>query len=297
MKKNLLIIPSLCTILAHAMETNSFSIMHYGTIINLTKQSLSTVVNNVDLVIVGKYEQQLLQFSPPDFSYTPGKMYYADNTIYTKNKEYDSDSDDDTYKPFTEENRTLLRKGSEQKITSNIVIQIVEPRISQINWYRDPRTNQPTPSPHYAVTRPDKNDPFWSNNLTFDGVQAIIAASKDLALCYITALTDGLYQLSDKKDKSIALATLSADVGFPREKAAPIAVREVLTFVRNNPQAYARIELFVKKRSEFTLYKKLLNAYWERICPLYCAHKDQDNLLSNVPRDIIDYVTWLMMNR
>lgn len=293
MKKNLLIIPSLCTILAHAMETNSFSIMHYGTIINLTKQSLCTVVDNVDLIIVGRHEQQLLQFSSPNFAYTPGEMYYADNTIYTKNKEYDSDSDDDTYKPFAEENKKLLRQETEQKIISTIVIQIAEPRIPQIIWYRDPRTNTPTPTPHYETTRPNKNSPFFSHHLTFDGAQAIIEASKDLALCYATALTDGLYQLS-KKDKSIALATLSADVGFPREKAAPIAVKEVLTFVRNNPKAYARIELFVKKRSEFTLYKQLLNAYWERICPLYYAHKDPNNLLSNVPRDIIDYITWLM---
>ena len=62
---------------------------------------------------------------------------------------------------------------------------------------------------------------------------------------------------------SIALPALSTDVGFPREQAAPFAVAAILQFIKDFPNAYDRIELFVKKRSEFELYKNILMQYAE----------------------------------
>jgi len=72
-------------------------------------------------------------------------------------------------------------------------------------------------------------------------------------------LNEALKIVADKQQKrSIALDALSTQTGFPREKAAPIAIKAVLDFIQENPDAYDVIQLFVKKRSEFDLYKKLL---------------------------------------
>jgi len=91
------------------------------------------------------------------------------------------------------------------------------------------------------------------------GNAAIEEAGKDLAACYQEALDIVLKKLlEDKKEKNIAFSTLGADVGFPREKAAPIAVKAIVEFIQHNSGAYDVVELFVKKRFEFALYKELL---------------------------------------
>ena len=73
--------------------------------------------------------------------------------------------------------------------------------------------------------------------------------------------SEGLKSLVNKKEKSIALPALGTAVDFPRDKAALIAVPEIIKFIKNNPNAYDRIELFVKKQSEFEVYQTLLNFY------------------------------------
>jgi hypothetical protein len=138
---------------------------------------------------------------------------------------------------------------------------------------------------------------------TFYKNQAIIAASNDLPLCYTNALTEGLKYFPNsseenndsKKNKSIAFPTLSADVGFPRDKAVPITLTSITNFIRNYiSDGYDRIELVVKKRSEFAAYKKFLINYWQKPCLLILAHQDNKHFLYTIPRELLDFILRLM---
>ena len=93
-----------------------------------------------------------------------------------------------------------------------------------------------------------------------EGQKAIKKASKDLYACYINVLKEGLRIAADKKEKSIALPLLSVELGFPSEQAAAIIVKAITDFIKSNAEGYHYIELFVKKRSEFELYQKLLDS-------------------------------------
>lgn len=126
---------------------------------------------------------------------------------------------------------------------------------------------------------------------------AISEASKDLIRCYEETLTLGLP--IDGTQKSIAIPTLSADVGFPRVLAATLALTVITDFIRNNPNkpdrnAYNRMELLVKKNSEFTAYVEFLKNYWRKPTILILAHKDSDHFLFGIPRDIIDRILQFM---
>lgn len=295
MKKSMILTTSLLTFFTHTMENdNHFVIVLYGTTITLSKKSLCDVANTVNLLIIGKHEQQLLSHHTFNKFYRPGNMHYRGDILY-KSKDDESASDDETYKPFQEENRSALWKNVTQEQTSSTIIEVAEPCILEDGWYRDRLTGKLRPIFSYNVERPNKINTVSRWNFT--GNNAILEASKDLALCYEEALTLGL--TIGLAHNNIALATLSADVGFPREKAAPIALTVMTNFIRCNPNiphcnAYDRIELFVKKRSEFAAYKTFLINYWKNPCILYCAHKDKNHFLFDIPREIIDYILQLM---
>lgn len=89
------------------------------------------------------------------------------------------------------------------------------------------------------------------------GGKALEEASLDFIACYQTVLKEG----RERYKKSIALDALSTQVGFPREIATPNAVGTILLFINNWPNAFDRIELFVKKRSDFEMYKNILQQY------------------------------------
>jgi O-acetyl-ADP-ribose deacetylase (regulator of RNase III) len=94
-----------------------------------------------------------------------------------------------------------------------------------------------------------------------EGQEAIEQASKDLYACYINVLKEGLRIMADKKEKSIALPLLSVELGFPSKQAATVIVNAITDFIKSNPEGYNCIELFVKKRSEFELYQKILSLF------------------------------------
>jgi hypothetical protein len=293
MKKNILLIACLVILFTHPMERiDHFSVKLYGTIINVSKQSLRNVAGTVGCVIVGKHQQQLLDHildekqkcirnSPPfNKFYHPGLIHLQD-AIFYKNENDESNSDDDTYKPFEEENKfTLTQVVPQQK--GQKIVGVTEPYITLDGWYQDHLTNQLVPCFRYRKTKSRKE-------LTLYKEEAIAEASKDLRWCYENALMTGIIHTS------VAISTLSADIGFPREKAVPIALTEIINFIRNYaPRIYDRVELVVKKRSEFAAYKKILIDYWQKPCLLILAHKDENHFLHNVPREILDSILQLM---
>ncbi len=300
MKKTVILTACLSNLLTHSMENPDqnknkfFSIVLYRTTINVSKTPLYDIANKVDQIIVGKHEQQLLTDDIFDIFYQPGIMDLRGN-ILCKHTDDESDSDDETYKPFQEENRSKLWEKIIEKDTPS-TIGVAEPCILSHGWCNDYETKKQIPIPCYKVQRFNKDNPK-TESWTFYRDHAILEASKDLILCYEEVLTLGLP--IDGTKKSIAFPTLSADVGFPREKAAIIALTTITNFIRNNPNipnhnAYNRMELLVKKRSEFTAYVEFLKNYWRKPGILILAHTDADHFLFEIPRDIIDYILQLM---
>ena len=290
MKKNILILACTFISFAHGMETNNFSIKIYGTIINVTKGPLHVLSNNI--CVVGQHQQQLLEeFSNIGKYYTPGELSCSHTLNYIENIYSENSSDDDTYKTFEVENRYKLLGNAQTLDTKSAVIRVTEPCISSAGWRRNPQTDKLIPIISYTIHRFDKN--HKKTCLDFKDDKAIQEASKDLILCYEKALIHGVQH----PEKNIAFSTLSADVGFPRDKAAPIAIKTIITFLKNNPHTYNCITLCVQKRSEFMAYKELLNNYWQRICLLYCVYKnyDTDVALSWLPLDVIHYIVqWII---
>lgn len=290
MKKSTILTTCFTFFFAHPMEQiDHFSIKLYGTTINVSKESLYNIADKVDICIVGRHQQQLLNYSIFTKFYYPGTQDPSDiNILFYKNKNDESDSDDDICNLFEEENRSKICKNVKQKEVTSTIIKIAEPYISLDGWYRDPFTNTLMPRCCYKVMKQNVILRLFQEK-TFYENQALIEASKDLAWCYENAFMKGIIC------KSIAFPTLSAGMGFPRDKAAPIALTAIINFLRNYaPYIYDRIELVVKKRSEFAAYKKFLIDYWQKPCLLILAHQDEDHFLHNAPREIIDFILRLM---
>ena len=311
MTKNIIIFPLLATTCIQGMETDSlleitkksFTITYHGTKINVTKESLFDISDKATMTVVGKHQQHMLHYYFLENYEKIGTVYFPNSTIYQKLKEYDSDSDDDTYKPYdpcclsdTEKHKLTNRKVPE----NGLITKIIEPCILQSFF-----PNEQKKIYQYNVTRKHKNSIIYPsyNVLTFMDEAAIQEASKDLVECYNDALTSpikcgALYNYTDNKTKAtVALPPLGADAGFPRDKAAPIAITTILEWIEKNPNTYETIYFYVKKRSDFTRYKLLLlqhSGLLHKVCLFYCAYIDKNNILVSLPKDIIDYIMKLI---
>ncbi len=315
---------------------NSLSLICNKTKIHLTKEPLLNVANKVNYTIVGDHQQALLsgKFNAytvgavtdcpyPPTAYLVGReLYFKDSRIYTKNNDDDSGSEDDNCKPYPyspEDKKEKLYEGIFTKITSDTRI-ITEPCINTLNGkfiYNVLRKNQ-----NYTTTAMgyDHNGIGYSISwhphngdklLQFTGDEAIQAASNDLSMCYreILRIMADYYSSADnpkarytrphpKSNINIAIPLLSTDVGFPRDKATPIAIAAILDFLQEYPEGYDNIYLVVKKRSEFTLGKKSLMKYYRPIHAiyLYWIHKDTEQDISQLPKEIIDSIVLFMLN-
>ena len=319
--KKLLLLAFLFVIPLHAMETvslleitkTSLILSYNGTQIHLTKGAWEDAVDNIDLTVVGNQQQRMLQ-EELDLLGTIGQTYLplgSPSYIHIRTKEHESDSDDDTYKPHRQID-TQTWKNSQKR--QQQILRIEEPCISYstrpMKYALPNGTNemqhltipaQCLNSFVYNCQRAIPNKQDMVLICCFKGDQAIQEASKDLSLCYTKALTEGLeyFNYNSPENKNIAFPTLGADAGFPRDKTVPIAIEAVFNFLQDNPNQYKNVHLFVKKRSEFALYKQLLMQYYKPIkviCLLYWMHKDPTQDFSYLLDDIINHITWLMYN-
>lgn len=276
MKKNsLLIIACLSTACIQTMEIIpekkicSWSTKLGSTIINVNKAPISSIVGKVNIIGVGRNQQRTLQEPSFGDSHNVGEIDCTNNSIlYEKNKEDESASDDDSYHPFNQRlNKSNKLWEHAQKIAINSpMITIIEPRITEQQHYSIEQKKVINASVYYfAKEIPDHE--YGGISGTFKGELAITEAAKDLKICIEKILEKGIKMLKNNKsdNKSIALQALSTEVGFPREKAIPITILTVLSFIIDNPNSYDRIELFVKKRSEFKEYQSLLSIMVEAL--------------------------------
>jgi len=255
--------------------------------ITITKQSLFEASKNTGIIVVGKNQQKISSPGLESFDIV-GEIYsFLEKPLYEKNKDDDSASDDDTYKPYPYHPGQQRKPIKITQLLSRHVLVVTEPRITE-SFYIDEK--KAITNLMYDVIR--KNE-----CLSFTGNEAITQASKDLASCYKKALNRGLTILRyNVKEKIIFFPTLSADVGFPRDKAARIAVETVFEFIKNNPKAYNNVTFFVKRRSDEVLYRNLLlqkTKLFHNMYLFYWGHKDGGTILSWLPMDVIDYIVKL----
>lgn len=256
-----------------------------NTKIILIQQSLFEVNKRQGIIVVGKSQQKIASPGLETFDIVGEVHSFLDKILYKKND--DSTSDDETYKPYP------YRPGHqrkpikiEQQLACNVLV-ITEPRITR-HFDKDKGKS----SFMYDAIR--KNE-----CLTFIDNEAITQASKDLAFCYKEALNKGLSTLRyNTKERTISFPTLSADVGFPRDKAAHIAIETVFEFIKNYPNIYQTIYFYVKKRSDITLYRRLLlqkTKLFHNISLFFWEHKNEGSVLSWLPMELIDYIVKLIL--
>ncbi len=278
MKKDIIILASLATIFIQGMETilsrekpkKTCSFIYYGTKINKSRN------NRFDF----SCEVGDIQYSKKNIIYKSAKKHSHDNYTIHIDKEYRYNID------FNEK---VIKKKMHCPVLS-----IVEPMIasSYYCWGYECQINDFSYQYKVQFTSPNT-----SCILYISGKDAINKASDHLAVCYENVLKKGLYKLADTTEKNIALPALSTNIGFPRNKAAPIAIDTVFNFIKNNFKAYSSITFFVKKRSDFTSYKKLIIKHGEllrKIYLFYYIHRDKDSILSLLPMDIRDYIVQLI---
>jgi hypothetical protein len=202
-----------------------------------------------DLMVLGRNQQRKLE--PPAYndSSEVGRIFFEpDNRrMRVVDADADSASDDDTYKFFGLKIEDFRHeKAHDQDVTSEILL-IVEPRIILYPYEIEVH-------PGYVPQREHTMYRFYAD-------EAIKEACKDLGMCFQVSLRKGLEILRDKPNKNISFNALGTDVGIPREKAAPATFDAIIEFIQNNPNAYTAINLFVKKRSDFEKYRKLMKEY------------------------------------
>jgi len=256
MKKNIMIVACMFTALLQGMEEDLkiVSFVVDKTTVQLVKGSLDNADGYVSVMVVGRKAQQKLQ--RPDFSgneYLGGLCEVKDNVLYVKNRDADSASDDDGYKPFGTRNRKLWKDAQCKPLQRTNILTIVEPHI-KIFYCAD--TGKSVYS-YFVEKKHSARDNYYFDN-SYYGNKAIDEAKEDLAMCYHKALAVASKKIGDMRDKKVALSALSTEVGFPRAEAAPVAVKSVVEFIKNNRGLYSLVQLYVKKRSEFTVYETLL---------------------------------------
>lgn len=289
----------------HSMETNSlleitkkiFNIAYCGTNIHVTKEPLFEISDKVTMTVVGKHQQKMLHYYFVENYEDIGITYFPSSPIYQKYEKYDSDSDDDTYKPYepcclSDTHKYKLANSKKLKY-SHLIAKIIEPCITQTTLLNGQKTYQ------YNVVRKNVNSVNHVAVLTFIDKTAIEEASKDLTQCYNNVLTIPIKcgPLNNCIKPTVALPPLGADIGFPRDKAAPIAITTVLKFIIKNPKAYGTIYFYVKKRSDFARYKLLLMQHTGllyNICLFILAREHDSNIVSLLPPEIVHYITQLI---
>ena len=216
------------------MENNFWSITSYGTKINVNKSSISQADGKVDVIVVGYNQQQMLADSGNNLALSVGTCFYNQkHGMWIKDKE---DDNDDKNKLFIHPTRRVVfSQNINEKSDKNFYATTCTKPLNIIEPYV--RFDIVDSLLKYTVERlrPDQyceNKTF--NILFFCNEKAIQEAIKDLSLCYINILERIVLDLSKKKQKNIALPTLSTEVGLPRSKAARIAIKTILEFVKNN---------------------------------------------------------------
>lgn len=288
MKKNMFLIASIVTASVCGMEitkSNVWTITFGGTKINVHKgDMLDTYADGqkkVDFIAVGHYAQRH-KFSFSAFEPFIGKCWKPKEVFFA------TSNTDNNYSFVSYHIKNGKRKAlfPEQK-DYNVCIKVGEPQLWEygIHWCYRPRRQLSNGKSIYQ---------------DYEGSDAIKEGLQDLEVCYAKVLAYIAEQNDKQLAKAVALPTLGVEKYtsnvLPKDKAAPIAVKLIIEFIKNNRDAYNCMELFVEEDFEFDLYKELL-MHWrgkENVLLLYCAHKDSENICSWLLLDLIHCIARLI---
>ncbi len=227
-----------------------------GTLIQVMKGTIGRHIEqqtfHPGLIILGKKEQYKLQQATMGDRARVGEVSLSPhNSIFIKYKGCDSASDDDTYKPFTSSIKKSWNDAYSRKYFNCSILTVVEPGI-EYEYFVD---DMPRQYGYFPTRVTEERNIFIEPE--FFGENALEEAKKDLAVCYDNALLTGSIMLGQTSNKTIAIDPLGTAVGIPGKDAVQVAIESVTEFIEYHPHTYALIQLFVKKRSDFALYKKL----------------------------------------
>jgi len=206
-----------------------------ATEICLREGSIFDVDGKVDLIVVGKRQQKMLQGT----RVVPARSKYSnDKIVYVK---HDSGS--------------YVHK----KEMKSMVWRVAEPQIVRHSYY-DEGTGKEGNCAIYTRKQCSYPDCVWSKVLFF-GAQALEEALKDVSLYYRKILTEGLHKIGKKRSIAISALNieLNAKFGLSYKEVAAVVVKEISDFVKKHSDEYSRIELFLKERCEFDEYDRLLS--------------------------------------
>ena len=257
MKKSIALVVCMTTVLMYGMNNeHDMTFFIKDTVVHLKKGCMCQADGMVDCIVVGRNEQRALKKPSFGDNHKVGTIEEVrDKIVYLKKKDSDSGSEDDVYKWFDNNDKNRWENAYTRELKTK-VMNVIEPRItcSLINtfdYYAQRRISAYTDAPKYDC-------------IEAEGEEAITEACLDLATCYANILREGLV----KEKGRIASPALSTCVGLPRTNAGMGAVKAIFNYINENAddggKPYGRIHLFVKKRSEFELYKSLLAAYAEQ---------------------------------
>lgn len=245
MKKSMMVVACVFTIILHGMDNPSSLSYQFGTTtIQLTKGTIYDVAGKVQLMVIGENEQWKVE---DEERQSKKDNFFWDNTsgLLVGNV---SSIPGGIVKIKNETN-----EYSEKRVNS-ILVKVKEPQIG----------NNRGVYTYEVIRRIHCGGEQWRLiHRCFSGTHAIQEASKDLAQCCEKVLNHFCKQEHQplEEERTIAIPTLSTDIGFPPMLAAQIAIMEIMDFIMNKPYAYSLIHLFVKTDYEFDLYESLLKTH------------------------------------
>lgn len=128
-------------------------------------------------------------------------------------------------------------------------------------------------------------------------------ASQDLPVCYQHALVKSEEILKKNQKiiscKHITLPILSIDRGFSKEKAIAITLTSILDYLKEKPNTYDDITIFIENECDFKLCKDqvIKNCIPIKYISFFLwLYKNEITSFSKLPRELIDYIAEFILN-
>lgn len=248
MKIKIIVMASGLFMAISASENNIKTFFIRGVPFSIIRDDVQKYDHEFDVMVVGKRQQDRLQEpSFGDIAIIGAIKPVKNNVFYMLPKSSDSNSQDDSHKPF--EDNAQLYQVAEHKILSCTLLEI---RITMGNYVVD----KDEVYGYQFVTHDSGKKQLVRSSVYED--EAIEKATIAVCNCYRIALNEALKNVATK---GIALDSLSTPLGLPRTKKVCSAIfKAVLDFIGEHQETHA-VSLFVKKRSEFNIYKELIASY------------------------------------
>ncbi len=239
MKKNIVLIISIFSVVMYGMDKrNVWKGKFYGTTIRVTKNSAYDIADKVDILVLGKNDQQ----------------YVHGNYIFDKKR---NKSKQMGFGLLMQSPVRYGRYGFDHQKNEHM-----EGVIYPDAEYCNIKTSRKYVSYCFEYHQLEFfYDVHYSPHMNANVKYASKAVKKELALEYIRPLVDAR-KLAPLQMRKIGIGSLGTAIGFPLEMTIPIAVKAICEFLKQNQSTYSVLHLFVKKQSTVLKYAELFEFYF-----------------------------------